>query len=143
MFKPQVASWASTHTFNNNHFSFKHCKSAFNKKTLKKGRRQTHKNIKSQLKSQSQAFAKSKMLIKRILGAKCKIERTREKKENIVVGFLQILKLCMKCEKTVEFVSKKTKTSKLKKWKGKTHARVLLKLECNNRASCLNYNNDC
>jgi hypothetical protein len=69
------------------------------------------------------------MLIKRILGAKCKIERTREKKENIVVGFLQILKLCMKCEKTVEFVSKKTKTSKLKKWKGKTHAHVLLKLE--------------
>jgi hypothetical protein len=35
----------------------------------------------------------------------------------------------MKCEKTVEFVSTKTKTSKLKKWKGKTHACVLLKLE--------------
>jgi hypothetical protein len=70
------------------------------------------------------------MLIKRILGTKCKIKRTREKKENIVVGFLQILKLlCMKCEKTIEFVSTKKKTSKLKKWKGKTHACVLLKLE--------------
>jgi hypothetical protein len=56
------------------------------------------------------------MLIKRILGTKCKIRRTGEKKENIVVGFLQILKLlCMKCGKIVEFVSKKTKTSKLKK----------------------------
>jgi hypothetical protein len=34
----------------------------------------------------------------------------------------------MKCGKTVEFVSAKT-TSKLKKWKGKTHAHVLLKVE--------------
>jgi hypothetical protein len=31
----------------------------------------------------------------------------------------------MKCEKTIEFVSTKTKTSKLKKWKGKTHACVV------------------
>jgi hypothetical protein len=35
----------------------------------------------------------------------------------------------MKFGKIVEFVSKKTKTSKLKKWKGKTHAHVSLKLE--------------
>jgi hypothetical protein len=35
----------------------------------------------------------------------------------------------MKCKKIVKFVSTKTKTSKLKKWKGKTHACVLLKLE--------------
>ncbi len=45
------------------------------------------KPIKSQFKSQSQASKKSRMLIKRIIGTKCNIKRTGEKKEKQLLDF--------------------------------------------------------
>jgi hypothetical protein len=60
---------------------------------------------------------KTQNVCKKTLGTKCKIKRTKEEKENLVV--LQTLNLsCMECAKTKEPINNSTKTkttSKVKK----------------------------
>ncbi len=70
--------------------------------------------------SQSKAFEKSRVYVvhktktqnvhKKILGTKCKIKRTKEKKENLVVVLQTLELLCMECEKTNKPINNSTKT---------------------------------
>lgn len=71
------------------------------------------------------AQEKTQNVHKKILGTKCKIKRTKDKKENLVAIPQTLELLCTKCGKTKEPINNSTKTkttSKVKKWKSNSCA---------------------